>query len=295
MSQSAFFAEHQLPVFEYLSSDSKRQLEAYVSDGNRAFRQKRLLEFFKLLDWDSSQDSLQERLLQKLEPDLRRQLNREIQDYYARKAAARADNAEKREQYKLRIIDYFRSRIPAADKILLESLRDYELDLTGRDVNWRHYFTLDSFKKIDAFVQASASERQALFEHFKKDVETYKKNYEKIHQAQAARACDHVFSFDDWCELMGEEAPQRNQKGASGSSRSNRQHGAAQAVMNNPVIQAFQTLQVTAGTAPDAVKKQFRKLTLQYHPDLPNGSEEKMKDLVGAYQELQRYWQVSGL
>jgi hypothetical protein len=285
MSQSAFFTSHPLPVFEHLSSDSKSKLEAYLYSGNTTFRQKRLLEFFKMLDWVPMEEAVQDRFLQKLNPNLSRQLHREIQDYHINKASSRVTNAEKREQYKHRIIEYFRAKVPARDKALLESLRDYELDLTSRDVNWRHYFTLDSFKKIDAFVQAGPAERQILFERFKKDVATYKRNYEKIHQAQAARACDHIFSFDDWCDLMGDEAPRASQK----------QKKVAQPAPQNPIYQAHQTLEVTVGAAPELVKKQFRKLTLQHHPDLPNGSEEKMKALVGAYQEIQRYWQASGL
>jgi hypothetical protein len=287
MSQPAFFTAYPLPVFEHLSQDSKRQLESYILSGNTEFRQKRLLEFFKTLDWISAEEAVEDRLLRKLDPTLRRQLSREIRDYHFDKSQNRAVNAEKREQYKLRIIEAFRAKVPSSDKALLESLRDYELDLTGRDVNWRYYFTLDSFKKIDAFVQASHAERQALFERFKKDVDTYQRNYEKIHQAQAAQACNHAFSFDDWCEMMGEEAPR------AGQTRQNSQP--SQAPLNNPVYQAYQTLNIPFGTTPELAKKQFRKLTLQHHPDLPNGSEETMKTLVGAYQELQRYWQASGL
>jgi hypothetical protein len=287
MNQSAFFTTHPLPVFEHLSSDSKRKLEAYLINGNTSFRQKRVLEFFKMLDWVSVEEAVQDRFLQKLSPDLSRQLHREIRDYHMNKVSNRAVSAEKREQYKLRIIEYFRAKIPSADKALLESLRDYELDLTGRDVNWRYHFTLDSFKKIDAFVQASHAERQVLFERFKKDVATYKQNYDKIHQAQAAGACEHVFSFDDWCDMMGDEAPR--------ASRSQKQKQPTQPAPQNPVYQAHQVLEVAFGSSPETVKKQFRKLTLQHHPDLPNGSEEKMKTLVGAYQELQRYWQASHL
>jgi hypothetical protein len=284
MSQS-FFTAHPLPVFEHLSSDSKRKLEEYMRDGNVAFRQKRLLEFFKMLDWVSWEEASRDRVFLKLPPGLRRQLNREIQDYHVNKAKNRAENAEKREQYKLRIIEYFRAKVSSADKALLESLRDYELNLTGRDANWRYYFTLDSFKKIDAFIHAGHAERQALFARFKKDVDIYQRNYEKIHQAQAARACEHAFSFDEWCDLMGDEAPrawsQQRQK--------------AQPQPNNPIYEAHRILGVSVGATPEVVKKQFRKLTLQYHPDLPNGSEEKMKTLVGAYQAIQRYWQASDL
>ncbi|HEY9686123.1 MAG TPA: DnaJ domain-containing protein [Coleofasciculaceae cyanobacterium] len=284
MSQSAFFTQHDLPVFEYLSTDSKRRLDLWFADGNSPFRQKKLLEFFKAIDWISPEDACDDRPLQKLEPGLRSQLNREIEDYRMSRAVKRVENAEKREQYRLRIFEYFRIKMPAADKALLESLRDYELDLTGRDVNWRHYFTLDSFRKIDAFIQATPGERQELFARFRKDVETYQRNYEKIHQAQAGRGCEHEFTFDDWCDMMGDESPR--------GGRKKRQETAA-GPASNPVLLAFQTLELSWGASPDLVKKQFRRLTLSHHPDLAGGSEEKMKAIVAAYQEIQRYLQVS--
>ena len=61
----------------------------------------------------------------------------------------------------------------------------------------------------------------------------------------------------------------------------------------NGVLQAHQTLQVSLGASPDEVKRQFRKLTLTHHPDVPSGSEEKMKAIIGAYEEIKRYWQLS--
>lgn len=295
MSQTAFFTEHPLPVYAHISADSKRQLEEYILSGNTSFREKRLLEFFKTVDWVAPGEVGEERVLQKLPPGLQRQLKREIQDYHNQKANNRVENAEKREQYRLRIFEYFRVKVPSADKALLESLRDYELDLTGRDVNWRHYFTLDSFKKIDAFIRASGEERQAWFAQFRKDVDTYKKNYDKIHHAQYQQACNPEFTFDDWCEMMGEEAPRAGQKAGEGSSSksSARQAGAPGWGSDNAILQAHTTLQVPFGASQEAVKKQFRKLTLSYHPDLSSGSEEKMKAIIGAYEELKRYWQVS--
>lgn len=288
MSATAFFNQHALPVFDCLSGDTKRQLEIYLAEGNTAFRSKKLLEFFRTIDWLSAEDEVDARPLQKLSPLLQRQLQREVADYRMRKAESRAENAEKRAQYRLRVFEYFRIKMPPADKALLESLRDYELNLTGRDVNWRHYFTLDSFKKIDAFRQASPTERQALFARFKKDVDTYKRNYDKIHQAQWARGCAHEFTFDDWCDMWGDEAPR------SSGTRQGKQNRHA-SIPTSSITRACQILEVSLDTPPEAVKKQFRMLTLRHHPDLPSGSEEKMKLIVGAYQELRRYWQQGGL
>lgn len=285
MTTSTFFKQETLPVFDYLSPDSKHQLESFLLSGNTSFRQKQLLEFFKILDWVSTEDALQHRFFQKLSPGLRRQIAREILAYHQRKNETRQVNAEKRGQYKLRIIDYFRTHIPASDKALLESLRDYELDLTGRDINWRHHFTLDSFKKIDAFINATPLERQALFARFKHDVDTYKKNYDKLHH-QASQECEHNFSFDDWCDLMGEEAPRSQQRQKSHSQLPS---------STNPILQAFKTLDLPVNAVPDTVKKQFRQLTLKHHPDLPNGCEETMKAIVGAYQQIQHYWKQAAL
>lgn len=285
-TQASFFTAHPLPVFAFLSEGSKRQLQAYLQEGNTEFRQKKLLEFFKAIDWLDAAGMNDDRFLQKLSPTLRRQLNREIGDYRREKMSNKADNAEKREQYKLRVFEYFRVKMPPADKVLLESLRDFELDLTGRDVNWRHYFTLDSFKKIDAFIQAEHEERQALFAKFRKDVETYKKNYDKIYNANYTAEAERGFTFDDWCDMMGEEAPR--------SSQSKQKQSQGKSYASSPgsiVLAAYQTLEVDFGTPPDRVKKQYRQLTLKHHPDLPNGSEEKMKAIVGAYQEIQRYWE----
>jgi hypothetical protein len=298
MSQTAFFTENALPVYGHLSADSKHQLEAYLLAGNTAFREKRLLEFFKTVDWVTPGDVSSQRLLHKLPPMLQRQLKREIQDYHNQKASSRAENSGKREDYRLRIFEYFRVKVPPADKALLERLRDYELDLTGRDVNWRHYFTLDSFKKIDAFIRASGEERQAWFAQFRKDVDTYKKNYDKIHHAQYQQTSHSDFTFDDWCDMMGEEAPRKGQSGSkSGAGSSSQGTGAAgnsaKSGADHGVLRAHATLQVPLGASPETVKKQFRKLTLSYHPDLPSGSEEKMKAIIGAYEEIKRYWRVS--
>jgi hypothetical protein len=288
MSQIAFFTEDPLPVFAHLSDDSKRRLEAYWEDGNTTFRQKRLREFFKTLDWLAWGDPQQERVLQKLPPPLCRQLQREIQDYQNHKAEHRVESAEKRAQYRLKIYEYFRIKMPSTDKALLESLRDYELNLTGRDVNWRHYFTLDSFKRIDAFIRASAEERQAWFAQFRQDVDTYKKNYDKLHYARFGQPSHSEFTFDDWCELMGDEAP--SPAGHRSRAENSSNTGQRSASADKGVLQACRILEVTLGASPETVKKQFRKLTLSYHPDLPGGNEEKMKTLVGAYEELKRYW-----
>ncbi|MFH0818941.1 MAG: molecular chaperone DnaJ [Patescibacteria group bacterium] len=48
----------------------------------------------------------------------------------------------------------------------------------------------------------------------------------------------------------------------------------------------YKTLGVEKGASQDEVKKAFRKLAHQYHPDKPSGSEEKFKEINEAYQVI---------
>ena len=295
-----FFTENPLPVFDALSPASKRALESYLGTGNSAFRTQRLLDFFKMIDWLAPDESCDLRPLHKLPPAVQKQVGREIEDYRMAKAVKRVENSEKREEYRLRIFEYFRIKMPRADKALLESLRDFELDLTGRDVNWRHHFTLDSFKKIDAFMQADHAERMQRIAAFRKDVETYKKNYDRIHNPHyfTTPGCDHSFTFDDWCNAVGEKdfRKRQNSHQAGGHERQadeERRSASGRSAEENAVFQAFRTLQGPWGSDEMVVKRQFRQLTLTHHPDVPGGSEEKMKSIIAAYHDVQRFWKAS--
>jgi len=48
----------------------------------------------------------------------------------------------------------------------------------------------------------------------------------------------------------------------------------------------YDILGVSKNATTEQIKKEFRKLSLRYHPDKPNGDEEKFKEINEAYQAL---------
>src|SRR3990167_8732980 len=48
----------------------------------------------------------------------------------------------------------------------------------------------------------------------------------------------------------------------------------------------YEILGVPKDASQDDIKKAFRKLAHQYHPDKPNGDEQKFKEVNAAYQVL---------
>ncbi len=296
-----FFAVHRLPATESLSLSSKETLRVYLEAGNRKFRTRKLREFLHALDWfdigSREIRPLQEQTLDKLAPRSRESVFNELLAYQQNKKSQKKEATERRRGYRLRVYEYYRETISSEDKALLESLRDYELNLTARDVNWRYYFTLDSFKKIDDFSNAPSDIRQRKIERFKADVAQYLKNHQKQtdpHQAEPS------FSFDDWCDEHGEESFTN-----SGSQQQNQHHNTHQKkssyssrpkqpnttpTLSAEVKQALNCMGVAPGTSWKEIKSSFRKLTLAHHPDVNGGDADTMKRIISAYERLKRVY-----
>jgi len=48
----------------------------------------------------------------------------------------------------------------------------------------------------------------------------------------------------------------------------------------------YETLGIEENASPREIKKAYRKLSLKYHPDKPNGNSEKFLEIKGAYDFL---------
>lgn len=291
MSDSGFFSDYHQPVFDFLSSDSRSAFLAYLSEGNPSFRAQQLLEFFKCLDWLPVEE-IPKNPLKKMSPAVQRQIHREINGYLEHKATTRQKNSERRKAHVLKVYEYYRQHVSPQDKALLESLRDYELNRTGRDINWQHYFSFKSFKKIDEFLASPHLERLLKIEAFKEDVKTYQRNQEKLrHQAHCMGDDGLIFDFDDWCDWMEASGHDGNfhKHGPSDAKGGQKQQNSVRSAAS-PLLQAYTLLQVNSASSLSDVKKQFRQLTLQHHPDMPGGSTERMKELIGAYERIKAHF-----
>lgn len=283
-SAASLFEQETLAVFDFLSPESKQALEAFC---HSEYRRQQVLEYFKCLDWLSPQE-LPSSPLKKLSEAHQARIHREVQAYLKAKDETRQKNATRRKAHTLSVMEYFREKVSPQDKALLESLRDYELDRTGRDANWQHYFSFKSYKRIDAFIQAPLAERQTWIAQFKADVQTYEKNVAKLrHQAECLNGQGPMFSFDDWCDWVitegqGDLGGRKKQEGRQQQQQS-RSYSSRPA---SPVEKAYQTLQLSPNTPLNEVKKRFRQLTLAVHPDMPGGDAEQMKALISAYHTI---------
>lgn len=286
-SLEAALGQAKLPVLHALSSASLNGLQAYIEAGNARHRLKQWVDWFKTIDWMSFND-LDTRLLSRLPIKLRQQVKADVRAYYRQKAEGRQARQTQQAEYRQRVDAYYRETLCSGDKALLESLRDYELELTGRDANWQHHFRFKSFKKIDEFVAAGSLERQKLIQAFQQDVLTYKKNketWEKTglppYMAGEAGPAD----FDSWAESIPVNP-------SPGGAKQTRQAQPPPASELPPKVRlAYERLRLPPSASWTQVKKQFRKLTLSAHPDRPGGSETKMRQLLEAYNYLEKHFQ----
>ncbi|MDX2084371.1 MAG: J domain-containing protein [Candidatus Melainabacteria bacterium] len=302
------WGEHSVQAF---LSEGVRQviLKHVLAASNSRHRTQRWQEFFAALDWLPVSE-ISNSPLRQLPPTEQRLVLTDVEAYLASKQQAREQNQAQRKDYQQRIIEYFRKTVPPADKALLESLRDYELALTGRDVNWQHHFALRSFKRIDEFVNADRPTRLGWVASFREDVLTYKRNLEKIQQnggtyplgdAEDAAA---YFSFDDWCEQHGSWSPETARASDSAGRQRQTQDGAshqtqdtsAEATLHALAIsaalkRAFELLELPVSAPLSAVKRQFRQLTLRYHPDVCGGDPRRMQQIIEAYQQVSQWCQ----
>ncbi len=52
---------------------------------------------------------------------------------------------------------------------------------------------------------------------------------------------------------------------------------------------ALNTLQIVSRTTPLELKNKYQKLSKEYHPDMPDGDEEKFREVNEAYKIVQTY------
>lgn len=275
-------------------SEATRQAVQQWALGASAHHRQKLRELLQAIDWLPLDDLRQGplgRVFQQVNQHSHGGFLADISSYITSRQEQRRQQSHKRRAYQEKVLAYFHQVLSRQDKILLEALRDYELDSTGRDVNWQHHFRLTSYKQIDAFATASPAQRGAWIARFKEDVSAYVRNAHKWRvAAEAAEQGTHAacFSFDDWCEwAVGQDWAPASPASAPATA------ACGGAYLPAPVRQAYQQMHLAPGQPMADVKRRFRQLTLQHHPDLPTGNTDTMKRLIAAYETLKTHWRQS--
>ena len=272
------------PLWQHVSPDGLDNLELFLAEGNARHRAKKLNDLAQSVDW-LKVSQLDWTGLRKLPASLKRQILQAVRHYERDKAAARAEKSTKAQAYRDRVDTYFRETVSRQDKRFLEGLRDFELNLTGRDVNWQHHCRFKSFKRIDAFINSSQHEREAFVRAFQADVLLYKKNLDKLQAAaEAANNPDSYVTDDEWLEEAVRQAQQSRQTGQGHNQNRSRYQSKPSA--SSRKAQALKQLGLDASADQITIKKRFRALTLKHHPDRPGGSEDTMKRMIEAYAVL---------
>lgn len=277
----------QVPAARFLSPASKAALKAYVeaarSEQQNRLRETRLLEFFKAVDWLSVND-ISPNPLTHLTDDQRQQILNELNEYLAHKANQKQHRRQQQKAYRLNVFDYFRQTVSSADKALLEDLRDYELEQTGQDVNWRHYFLFKSYKQIDRFVEQTPAQRQVLLAQFRSDVKERKKNQQRLEDGSYA---EYYWGTRD---EQAFKAFQKELDNATQDFFKQRPNATEASDLPRTVKQALTDMKLPVNSSFTQVRQQFRQLTLAYHPDRPEGCPQKMKALLEAYATLKDWY-----
>lgn len=283
-------------IFQAIRPETQEGLKTFCQSGNLKHREKQVSEWLKSLEWLNWEEVSPS--LHKLPLSLKAALKKDFQTYQSGLSTVKAKQSEQRKQYQLNVMAYFKENMPPKDKALLESLRDYELNRTGRDANWQHHFSFKSFKRIDAFIEASHSERVMAIQAFQQDVETYVKNKEKW-QRLAYMSDDEGpgFDFDDWCDWVinaDDETPDsyHNNQSRNNQNQSRKTADSHLSQRTSPTQLAYELMEMPAESHAnmtwEGVKKQFRLMTLKYHPDMPNGNGAKMTQILEAYAFLKK-------
>ena len=263
---------NEIPALKTISARSKKILHNFCQGKNHKNRIHKVTEFLKCLDWIPFEE-MDMSILDKFEEHERKILLKDIKIYLNKKAEKHEQSYSWKQEYKKRIVEYYKIKVPRLLKIELEHLRDYELNTVGHDRNWQHYFKLQSFKKVDELVNLSPQAREELFRRFKKDVMTYKHNRERnVFGDKGEKACNKHWD-DDIIKNINWESGQKEYK------KPDKQYTKFDA-------SDYTILELPYGADTTSIKKQYRKLAQIYHPDKPTGDEKKMKAIVGAYQRL---------
>lgn len=262
-----------IPALKEASQRVKVILKKYCSTGNKQVRLSKVIEFYKCLDWLPFQE-MDTSFLNKFTENDKKILLKEIHIYLNKKEEKLERSHKWREEYKQRIWDYYKEKVPKAIKLELERLRDYELNLVGHDRNWQYYFHFQSFKKIDNFIAFTASEKSEIYSKFKSDVLSYKNNRDRNLSSQQTTTsnCKH---WDD--DII---------KNINWEKNTQKQENYKQVKTPDTSMGDYTTLEVPFGADLTTIKKQYRKLAKLYHPDRPDGNETKMKQIVAAYHRL---------
>ncbi len=277
-----------LPVSRFISEASWDTIERYIHGGHIGQRTRKFKEFLNALDWLPLSDIYPNPLNDMARSEAWKILA-DIQSYLDKKQSLRQSQKEKRDSYRLKVFEYYRERIHPEDKVLLEGLRDYELEKIGKDINWRHYFWFTSFKQIDSFCDQTPLERQELIQQFKKDVEAHLRNTQRIENGTYAEfywgqssSEKSVDSFEDWLNQQSAEFLNAQRSHA-------RPHVQASALPAH-IEDAYTRMKLPTSASLKEIRQQFRQLTLRVHPDMPGGDGETMKSLLYAYTTLKTYW-----